>query len=75
MAIDLHYKGHRIQLIALPDGMLVAAFGLLPAVRTAVRIRHRRRHAPGHCRRCGYDLRASPERCPECGRSQAATAQ
>ena len=47
----------------------VAAFLPLTWTTLAVRTRRRERYAgEGHlCRKCGYDLRATPERCPECG--------
>ena len=39
---------------------------ILPLAWLILRIRTRKT-PPGHCKNCGYDLRASSERCPECG--------
>jgi hypothetical protein len=48
----------------------VIAVLLLPMGLWAIIIwRQRKKAAAGHCAGCGYDLRASPERCPECGRA------
>jgi hypothetical protein len=47
---------------------LCLATAMLPGVRLIRWRIHRRRHLAGTCPACGYDLRATPERCPECGR-------
>lgn len=49
--------------------LVVAVLAGLPAAWLGVRIRRGVRVRRGHCFNCGYDLRASPERCPECGTS------
>ncbi len=53
----------------------IVLFGVMPAV-WVVRFRTRReRSLRGRCRRCGYDLRATRDRCPECGTALAGAAQ
>jgi hypothetical protein len=42
-------------------------FSIAPLIWSTRHFRKRRRRRSGLCVSCGYDLRASPKRCPECG--------
>jgi hypothetical protein len=53
--------------VQCPYWALLTVTAFLPLVR-GWRWLRRRRRGLGVCPKCGYDLRASPERCPECGR-------
>ncbi|MGE5611165.1 MAG: hypothetical protein ACM359_18080 [Bacillota bacterium] len=58
---------HEYNLLAIPFSAIILV--LMPiSLGSWLAFRQRRRHLrPGYCVRCGYDLRASKGRCPECG--------
>src|SRR5690242_11214938 len=51
----------------LPLWAPALAAAILPALWLLLWVRRRRCTPAGCCPQCGYDLRATPERCPECG--------
>lgn len=53
---------------------VIVVSAVLPAMWVMHRIRRGRATGAGCCASCGYDLRASPERCPECGTARGAAA-
>ncbi len=53
--------------VALPYWFLMSLVLALPIWELARWRKIRRRRAKGLCLQCGYDLRASSGRCPECG--------
>jgi len=57
--IDVRLRYGLLATVSLPP-IVLAYFLVRPLWR-------RRRLGPGHCRKCGYDLRATTDRCPECG--------
>jgi hypothetical protein len=65
-----HSRQHYNALIV--SHWLVAFLAAAPTLFLTTRLIFGGRHDPGRCAVCGYDLRATPERCPECGTGEGA---
>jgi hypothetical protein len=65
------YPTARSLAIYVPHWAVVLLTGVLPVTWLVRTLRARRRLRCGLCPSCGYDLRATPGRCPECGEAAA----
>ncbi len=62
------YDRGRFVTVTVPIYLLVILTGVYPAYLLTPLHRRRKRKKLGLCVACGYDLRGSVERCPECGK-------
>jgi hypothetical protein len=66
--------GERSLSFFVPHWALAALAASVPSLWWLGRRRRRISQRDGLCPTCGYDLRATPDRCPECGMAAATTA-
>jgi len=74
--LGVHFGGTRgsdgsmLWNLEMPYWLIACVIAIVPCIRIEFWRRDRRnanREKRGNCRSCGYDLRATPDRCPECG--------
>lgn len=64
----LSYDANEWTVIRVPHWLVAFSALALPVAALAILCRRRMGFkGRGRCKQCGYDLRASPDRCPECG--------
>jgi hypothetical protein len=73
ISVDYVWTDGRIYVI--PWWFLTMLWAIMPAVWLRARLHRRRRFQRvqrGLCPSCGYDMRQTPQRCPECGEAAGA---
>jgi hypothetical protein len=65
--------GRRSNVLFFPFWPAMVLFSIAPAITFVRRRRSAARRSRNHCVKCGYDLRATPDRCPECGATQTSS--
>jgi hypothetical protein len=66
VAFGVPPDGWSAKMVVIPYWAIALVFLFAPLQRILT-LHGRREFARGFCQQCGYDLRATPERCPECG--------
>jgi hypothetical protein len=61
------FGDRRVVIAYVPRWLPILLTAVVPLAWVTTAFRQHRRNCAGRCLSCGYDLRATPDRCPECG--------